>query len=224
MTDRKTALVSATLIALMLVAAVWRINMLDNWTSLPIENETSFPSLLLFFFPACSVLVVGALRWDSPGAGADDAKIQPWRKWAESLAISYCGGLLLLQGVVIVRSLSIDTALDLSAAGRSLGVLLAIMCLLAINQMPKLPWFERRVAPGGDLGPIYGPRYMRTQSRIVVVFMIAVITYSLAAPRPLAWHSAPYILLAAALLVCWSIIWRIQLGRKWKLERRAARE
>jgi hypothetical protein len=89
--------------------------------------------------------------------------------------------------------------------------------------MPKLPWFERRFAPGGDLGPIYGPRYMRTQSRIVVVFMIAVTAYSLAAPPPVAWRSAPYILLATALLVVWSIIWRIQLGRKRKFDQLAAR-
>ena len=223
MIDRKTTLASAALIALMVVAAGWRINMLDDWTSLPIENEAAFPPLLFFFFPACSALVVGALYWDSPGARADDAKIYHWRKWAKSLAISYCGGLLLLQGVVMVRSLDLDTALDLSAAGRTLGVLMAIMCLLAINQMPKLPWFERRFAPGGDLGPIYGPRYMRTQSRILVVFMIAVIAYSLATPQPVACRLAPYILLATALLVVWSFIWRIQLGRKWKLEQRAAR-
>jgi len=221
--DRKTTLASAALIALMLVAAAWRIYMLNDATSLPIENETPLPPLLLFFFPACRALVVGALYWESLGARADDTKIRPFRKWAKSLAIRYCGGMVLLEGVVIVRSLSIDTAFDLSVACRSLGVLLAIMCLLAINQMPKLPWFERRVAPGGDLGPIYGPRHMRTQSKIKVVFMIAVISYSLAAPQPLAWHSTPYILLAAALLVCWSIIWRIQLGRKWKLERRAVR-
>jgi hypothetical protein len=221
--DRKTTLASAALIALMLAAAAWRINMPDDWTSLPVENETPVPPLLFFFFPACSALVVGALYWDSPGARVDDAKIGHWRKWAKSLAIGYCGGLLLLQGIVIIRSLGLDTALDLSAAGRALGVLMAIMCLLAINQMPKLPWFERRFAPGGDLGPIYGPRYMRTQSRIVVVFMIVVMAYSLAAPPPVAWRSAPYILLAAALLVVWSIIWRIQLGRSWKVEQRAVR-
>ena len=79
-----------------------------------------------------------------------------------------------------------------------------------------------KFAPGGDLGPIYGPRYMRTLSRILVVFMIAVIAYSLAAP-PMGWRSALFILLAAALLVVWSIAWRCHLGRKWKLEQLAAR-
>jgi len=128
-----------------------------------------------------------------------------------------------LQGLLIVRSLGVAIPLDLSATGRTLGVLLAIVCLLAINQMPKLPWFERRFAPGGNLGPIYGPRYIRTQSRILVVFMIAVIAYSLAAPPTMAWRSAPLILLTAALLVVWSINWRIQLGRRWKLEQLAAR-
>jgi hypothetical protein len=191
--------------------------MLDDWATLPIQNGAPLSSLLLFFFPACSALVVGALYWESRAVRPDEVKVQPWRQWGKSLSLTYCGGLLLLQGVLIVQSLGV-AMLDISTIGRTLGVLLAIMCLLAINQMPKLPWFERKFAPGGNLGPIYGPRYMRTQSRMVVVFMIAVIAYSLAAPPTMAWRSAPYILIAAALLVVWSITWRIQLGRRWKLE------
>jgi hypothetical protein len=159
----------------------------------------------------------------APCSKSRRSKVQPWRKWGKSLSITYCVGLLLLQGVLIVQSLGVAIPLDLSAIGRGLGVLLAIMCLLAINQMPKLPWFERRFAPGGNLGPIYGPRYMRTQSRILVVFMIAVIAYSLAAPPTMAWRSASYILLAAALVVVWSITWRIQLGRRWRLRQPVAR-
>ncbi len=223
MIDRKTALVCAALIALMLVAAVWRIITLAGWTILGVQNETPQSSLLLFVFPAASALVVGALYWDGRGATTDDAKVQPWRKWGKFLSIGYCGGMLLLQGLLIARNLGFDTPLDFSAIARSLGLLLAVMSLLAINQMPKLPWFERRFAPGGDLGPIYGPRYMRTQSRILVVFMIAVIAYSFAVPPTMGWRSAPYILLATALLVVWSIAWRRHLGRKWKLERRTAR-
>ena len=222
MIDRTTALASAALIALMLVAAVWRIVMLDDWTTLAVQYEATLPSLLLFLFPACSALVVGALYIDGRGARADDVKVQLWRKWARSLSISYCGGLLLLQGVLVVRSLALDVPLDLSAIARALGVVLAIMCLLAINQMPKLPWLEQRFAPGGDLGPIYGPRYMRAVSRIVVVFQLAVIAYSVAMP-PMSWRSAPYILVATALIVAWSIAWRYRLGRKWKDEQWAAR-
>lgn len=222
MIDRKTALVCAVLVALMLVAPVWQIAWLDDWTTLAGEKGSSPPSLFLFVFPASSALVVGALYWDGRGARADDAKLQPWRKWGRFLSISYCGGLLLLQGVLVVGSLGMDMPLDLSALGRTLGILLAIMSLLAINQIPKLPWFERRLTPGGDLGPIYGPRYMRTQSRILVVFMVAVIAYSLAAPSTMGWRSAPYILLATALLVVWSIAWRRHLGRKWNREQLAA--
>ena len=97
------------------------------------------------------------------------------------------------------------------------------MSLLAINHMPKLPWFDSRFALGGDLGPIYGPRYMRTQSRALVAFMIAVIAYNLAAPPAMGWRPVPSILLATALFVAWSIAWRFHLGRKWKLEQLAAR-
>jgi hypothetical protein len=221
--DRKTALASAALIAFMLVVAAWRIITLDDWTTLPVQNEAPLPSLMLFAAPASSALVVGALYWNSRGARADDVKVQAWRKWGTSLSIGYCGGLLLLQGVLIVRSFGLDTALDLSAIGRSLGLLLAIISLLAINQMPKLPWFERGFALGGELGPIYGPRYLRTQARIAVAFMIAVFAYSIATPPTMAWRSAPYILLVTAFLLVWSIGLRLHLGRKWKLEQLATR-
>jgi hypothetical protein len=206
----------------MLMAAVWRIVMLDDWTTLTVRGEAPLPSLLLFFPAACSVLVVGSLYVGGRAARADDMKVQPWRKWARSLSISYCGGLLLLQGVLIVRSLGVDLdmPLDLSLIGRAAGVSLALMCLLAINQMPKLPWFERKFEPGGDLGPIYGPRYVRVVSRILVVFMIAVIAFSLAAPPAMTWRSASYVLLATAFLVIWSVAWRLHLGRKSKAERR----
>jgi hypothetical protein len=170
------------------------------------------------------VLVVGALYWSGRGATANDAKLQPWRKWGKFLSISYCGGLLLLQGVLVVRSRGVDVLpLDLSAVSRTLAVLMSIMSLLAINQMPKLPWFDSRFTLGGDLGPIYGPRYLRTQSRALVAFMIVVIAYNLAAPPTMGWRAVPYILLATALFVVWSIAWRFHLGRKWKLEQRTAR-
>jgi hypothetical protein len=222
--DRKTALVCAALIALMLMAAVWQIAMLDDWTTLAVHKGASLPSLFLFVFPAASALVVGALYWSGRGATANDAKLQPWRKWGKFLSISYCGGLLLLQGVLVVRSRGVDVLpLDLSAVSRTLAVLMSIMSLLAINQMPKLPWFDSRFTLGGDLGPIYGPRYLRTQSRALVAFMIVVIAYNLAAPPTMGWRAVPYILLATALFVVWSIAWRFHLGRKWKLEQRTAR-
>jgi hypothetical protein len=222
MSDRAAALTSAALVGVMLVAAGWRVIGLDDWTTLVVQGETRWPSLLLFAFPACGALVVGSLYWDSRGASADDARTRPWRRWGKPLSIGYCGGLLLLQGVLIVGSLDLGASLDLSAIGGSLGVLLVVVSLRAINQMPKLPWFEGRFAPGGELGPIYGPRYVRSQSRIVVVFMIAVIGHELWAPPALAWRSAGYVLLTTALLVVCSIAWRWHLGRKWKLEQSAA--
>ena len=64
---------------------------------------------------------------------------------------------------------------------------------------------------------------MRIHSRIVVVVMLAVIAISLVAPGTMEWRAAGYILLATALLVAWSIAWRVHLGRKWKLEQLTAR-
>jgi hypothetical protein len=96
------------------------------------------------------------------------------------VSISYCALLLLLQAVLIVMSVNLGMHSPLWAIYRTLGVLVGIMALVAFNQMPKLPYFERRFAPGGDLGSIYGPRYIRTQSRVLIVFMVAWIAFILA--------------------------------------------
>jgi hypothetical protein len=207
----------------MLAMAVWCTLTLDDWTTLALQKGAHLPSLFLFIFPGASALVAGALYWNGRAARVDDAKRQRWEKWGRFLTISYCVGLLLLQGVLVVRSLDLDVPLDVSAVARALGVLLAITCLLAINEMPKLPWFEQRFALGGNLGPIYGPRFIRVQARIVVVIMIAVIAYSLAVSPAMRWQAAPYILIGTALVVVWSIAWRCHLGRKWKREQMAAR-
>jgi hypothetical protein len=223
MIDRRATLACAALVALMLVLAVWRIITLDDRTTLAIQDGAPLPALLLLAFPAASALVVAALWWNGRGAAADEAKTRAWRTWGTSLAIAYCVGLLLMLGLVIVRSLGLDVAVDLSALARTGGIALALMSLLAINQMPKLPWVERAFGPGAELGPIYGPRYVRLHSRVVVVFMIAVIVWSLSVPPPVAWRSALYILLACALLVVWSLSTRRHLSRKWKREQLAAR-
>jgi hypothetical protein len=218
MIDRKTALACAALIALMLVAAVARIITLEDWTTLAVQNRGAVPSLLLFVFPACSALLAGDLYRNRFRAKADVARLQPWYKWGEFLAVSYCIGMLLLEGLLVVLSYAVDVPGYLWAIYRTLGVLMAVMSLLAINQMPKLPYFELRLSHGGDLGPIYGPRYIRTTSRILVVFMIAVIACSLGAIPDNGWQFALFILLAAAIFVGWSLIWRRHLGRKWQLE------
>jgi hypothetical protein len=222
MIDRKTALICAVLIALMLVLAVWRIIIPDDWTMQAVQDRLPVLPLLLFIFPASSALVVGSLYWANRRARADFARVQPWYRWGRLLSVAYCCGLLLLQGVLVAQSLGLQALLPLSAIGRTLGVLLAIMSLLAVNQMPKLPYFERSSSPGGDLGPIYGPRYIRTVSRIVVMFLIAVFAFRFAAAPALGWRAALIIFLAATLLVVWSVVWRRHLGRKWSLEQTTA--
>ena len=215
MIDRKTALICAATIAVMLAAAVWRITTVQNGAPLQL--------LLLFVFPACSAFVVSVLYCQCYRVKGDVTKVQPWRTWGTFVSISYCLGVLSAQAVVIIMSLDLGIRSYLWAIYRTLFALIGIMALLAINQMPKLPWFERRFSPGGDLGPIYGPRYMRTQSRILFVFMAAAIAYSLT-PKPNAeWNSALYILVATVCLFVQSIAWRYHLGRKWNLEQMASR-
>jgi hypothetical protein len=222
--DRKTALLCAALIVLMLVMAAWRISALEHWT-IEFQNGAAItlPSLRPLTFPACSAFLVGVMYYAGLRARADAAKLEPWRKWGAFVSISYCGCLLLTQVVVIIRSLKPDLPLHPSAIGRTLGILIAIMSLLAINQIPKLPYFERRTVLGGDLGPIYGPRYMRTISRILALFMVAAIAYFLAATPDMAWRSTLSFFLATALFMVCSIAWRLHLSRKWKRQQLAER-
>jgi hypothetical protein len=226
MIDRRTALLCTVLIALMLAAAVWRIAMLDDWSTFAIQYGRSATHLrvswlLLFLFPAASALMLGSLSWRVRTAGVDAAKIRPWRQWAAFLLIPYCLGMLSLQGLLVVKSLGADAPFDVSAIGRIVAIVMVAIALAAINQMPKLPWLERRFAPGGRLGPIYGPRYVRTMSKMGILFLVTAIAWKLAMTPIMGWRSSIYVAVAAALVLAWSIAWRWHLGRKWRLEQSA---
>jgi hypothetical protein len=214
--DRKTALLSAALIVLTLIMAIWRIATLEHWT-IAVRNGAPVPSLRLLIIPACGAFVVSLLYWKRPSI--DAAKLEPWRKWGAFVSISYVVVCLLLQAGLIIKSLEPDLPLDLSTISRTAGVVVSILLLLGFNQIPKLPYFERRFAPGGELGPIYGPRYLRIQSRIMLVFSIAMIAFFLA--PGMAWRAILFI--AAPFLIVWSIAWRLHLSRKWKRQQLAER-
>jgi len=210
MVDRKIALLCTTLVVLMFGLTFWRI-ITPEQLRFAGQNGATAPPLLLLFFPASSALFVGALYWSNLRPRADVAKLEPWRKWGAFLSISYCGGLLLIQVILITRSLNVDLPVDLPAIVRTLAVMLPVICLLAINQAPKLPHFERKWA----LGPIYGPRYIRAVSRSLAAFMIAAIAYLIM--TPVGGRSTSILFsLAAAFLMAWSIAWRLHLARKWK--------
>jgi hypothetical protein len=219
MIDRKTALLCAVLIVLMFVMAVWRISTLEHWT-ISGENGATVPSLFLLIFPACSAFFVGALYWSGLRARADAAKLEPWRKWGTFFSISYCGGMLSVQVVGIIKSLHVFLPLHLWVIGRTLSVMMVIMCLLAINQAPKLPYVERRLIAGWYLGPIYGRRYIRTVARVTTLFMIGAIAYLLI-PTSGGPRSTSLLFLATACLMAWVITWRIHLARKWKRQQSA---
>jgi hypothetical protein len=158
------------------------------------------PSVWLLIFPAASASLVGVLYRAGLRARADAAKIEPWRKWGAFFSISYCVGVLLMQAVLVIRSLELDLPFRLSVISRTVGAMIPIMSLLAIDQIPKLPYFERQLAIGGNLGPIYGPRYIRTISRILALFMIAAIACFLVAVPGMEKHSTLFFLLATAFL------------------------
>jgi hypothetical protein len=222
MIDRKTALICAALIGLMLALAVWRITVPYDWAFRAAQNKTPLLPLPLLVFPAASALFAGSLYLSSFRARADTGKVQPWYGWGKLFSLGYCGCLLLLQGIVVAQSLGLNAPLPLPLLGRAVSVLLMIISLLAINQMPKLPYFERRFSPGGDLGPIYGPRFMRAVSRTMIIFVIAAFAVSFAVTPAVGRRAALVILLAGVLLGVSGIVWRRHLGRRWSLERGSA--
>jgi hypothetical protein len=151
--DRKTALPSAFLIALMLVAAVVRIVLLDGWPTLANQKALLW---LIFLWPAVGALFVAGLYEMGRRTIAADAKLKPWYDWGNRLSIAVCAGLLWVQGLLILQSLGLQVpALD-SAAGYAIAAAIAIMTLLSINQMPKLPWFESKCIPPAHWGRATG--------------------------------------------------------------------
>ena len=216
MIDRKAALVCAALIALTLAAAVARIVLLDDW---PILANQEALLWLMFLVPATVGLFVASLYANGRRTIAADAKVKPWYDWGKRLSIAVCAGLLWIQGLLILQSLGLQVpALD-SAAGYAVAAAVAIMTLLAINQMPKLPWFQSKMYPAGELGPIYGPRYIRVHSRIGVLYWVAMYASIFALPNdvPLC------IVLITSIYLVWTRAVQHHYGRKWKLEQSAAR-
>ncbi|CCE12015.1 membrane hypothetical protein [Bradyrhizobium sp. STM 3843] len=221
MIDRRTALICGTLIALMLAGAMFWFIVPNDWIVQAVQPRASLPSL--FIFPACSAFVVGVLYGHGRGERTDSARNEPWRKWGATVSMSYCIVLLLAQALVIITRLDLGIHLELRAIYRALFVAVGIIFLLGVNQLPKLPYFERRVAPGGNLGPVYGPRFMRIQSRLMFVFGIALIAYWLALPPHPGWHPTFYALVATICLFAQAIAWRRHLSRKWNLQQPGSR-
>jgi hypothetical protein len=211
MIDRKTALASAFLIALMLVAAVVRVVLLDGW---PILTNQKALLWLMFLWPAVGALLVAGLYEMGRRTIAADAKLKPWYDWGNRLSIAVCAGLLWVQGLLILQSLGLEVPALGSAAGYATAAAIAITALLSINQMPKLPWFENKMYPAGALGPSYGPRYLRVYSRIGVLYWVSIYASIFALPN----HVPLGIIVNTAIYLVWTRAVQLHYGRKWKLE------
>jgi hypothetical protein len=104
MIDRKTALVCAALIALMLAAAVTRIMILDDW---PRQASLSEALRIWQFFalPFIAAMLVMSRYANGRQATAVEARIEPCCHWGELLSIDVCLCVLLMQGLQIATSL-----------------------------------------------------------------------------------------------------------------------
>jgi hypothetical protein len=217
MIDRKTALVCAALIALMLAAAVTRIMILDDW---PRQASLSEALRIWQFFalPFIAAMLVMSRYANGRQATAVEARIEPCCHWGEFLSIDVCLCVLLMQGLQIATSLGPHVPLfAVVAAGAAIVAAESVIVLRAIDQIPKLPWFERRSFLAGKLGPIYGPRFLRVTARIWVVCFIAAIACLFALPI----HARPYIPLAFPLVLVGTMALQLHYGRRWKLEQSA---
>lgn len=216
MIDRKVALVCATLIALMLAAAVARIIFIHG-SPIPANQETAL-LWQMFLLPFSAAMLAVSLYSNGRRAIAIDAKFQPQYEWGTCLSIGICACLLLIQGLLILVSLDLQTAALVWMLGLAIVLPMAILVFQAINHMPKLPWFERRFFPAGELGPIYGPRYVRANARIWIVCFVAATACVFALPKQ-AW---PYIPLALPLVLVESMVLGLHYRRKWELEQSTA--
>jgi hypothetical protein len=212
MIDRKTALICAALTALMFAAALWRVTSPEEWPPHTVWTARLLPSML-FVFPAFCALMTGGLYWRSFRASTDP-RFEPWSRWGKRLSVSYCAGFSLLHGYLVAQSFGLHLP---SAIGPTLAVLMVIAALLAINQKPKLPWLEW-YSFGGSLGPIYGPRFVRIQSKVALVFGISVLGFAFAAPGTPETRFT-YVVVMTALFLLEIIALRIHLARKWRLKR-----
>lgn len=93
MIDRKTALICASLVALMFAAAFWRITSPEEWPAQMAWARTLPPSVVLFMFPAFGALLTGTLYWKSFRPSADDPRFVPWQRWGKRFAINICAAL-----------------------------------------------------------------------------------------------------------------------------------
>jgi hypothetical protein len=203
MIDCKTALTCAVLIALMLVAVVARIIFLPDR---PIPASLLWA---LFLLPINPVLLVAGLYATGRRATAG-AQVQPSHDSGKFFAIGGCACVLLIQGLQILQSLSLETPVWV---GHSITIVNWAIVLLTIDQSAKLPWFERR-GRRGELGPIYGPRYMRANVRIWLGCAVAVMAGFSALPG----QAASYIALALLFPLVCSTALRHHYRGKWKLE------
>ena len=213
MIDRKTALVCAALIALMLAAAVTRIMILDDW---PRQASLSEALRIWQFFalPFIAAMLVMSRYANGRQATAVEARIEPCCHWGEFLSIDVCLCVLLMQGLQIATSLGPHVPLfAVVAAGAAIVAAESVIVLRAINQIPKLPWSERRSFLAGKLGP----RFLRVTARIWVVCFIAAIACLFALPI----HARPYIPLAFPLVLVGTLALQLHDGRRWKLEQSA---
>jgi hypothetical protein len=154
-------------------------------------------------------MLVVTLYANGRRALAAEARVQPWYASGKRLAIGLCACVLLVQGQQILQSLGLQAPVS---AGRAIAIVAVIIGLLTMNEIPKLPWFERRFGAGGELGPIYGPRYLRAYGRIWVMGFMAMMACFFVPPAD-AWGYIPFASLVPA--VCVMVVQRYYRRRLW---------
>ncbi|CCD99698.1 hypothetical protein [Bradyrhizobium sp. STM 3809] len=221
MIDRRTTLLSGALVVVMVLAAAVRMLFIHG-SSLAASQETPLLWQICLLPVIAASLVVG-LAANGRRTPALGAKAQTSLSWGRRLSIGCCLSLLLIQALLIVTSLGLPPTLwfglpPLDWLGW--GVVIAMMALVlqALNQMPKLPWLGQRPGLAGDLGPIYGPRYMRANARIWFVCLVTLLPCICAAPR-LAWV---FVLIAMPTALVWTKTLQIRYGRRWQVEQSAS--
>ncbi len=169
MLDRKAKLIVSAFVLAMLAGAVGLVGYTARW------------SAILFFFPACVMIVVGGWQWRAARAEGD---LSAWAKWGGFLAISYaaiCAGFQLMLVMTVLKV----TALPASSLIRVLIAFFGAQLLVLGNWKAKLPPLKAWRPASLSLGAAGEAAMLRFEGWLLVAYGLIVIGSAFLVPMSL---------------------------------------
>jgi hypothetical protein len=184
MIDRKALGILILLCLATTAAAIWRLDLLPDWTQLPIVTPRgpSTQNGLVLFVPPLSLLfmiTIGlAMNWLFSGP---DEAIQIRQRRSRLLLLGTGVMTALAQAVIISRSLHLGLWLNPATLARAVVGVGGILTVMYGNIVPKLPRVSKRFA-ALNLDPWQSARSRRVAGWMTVALGLAMITVAVLLP------------------------------------------